>query len=144
MARAILLIGTIAWGVTASAGLVLAAVGADALESALPPLSIDTDALRGAIVAVAFAMAVTAVLHAAILVGLRRERRRARTAGILLAALLAATLVALAAAAFTSAIATPAYAAVLVVAGIAAAVGAAAYATVAAQLVGELRSESAS
>ena len=44
MARAILLAATIAWGVAAVLTLALAAFGAERLEGALPPLSIDTDA----------------------------------------------------------------------------------------------------
>ena len=143
MARAILLAATIAWGVAALLMLVLAAVGADRLEGALPPLSIDTDALRGALVAVGTAMALTAGAHMFVAVGLRTGRRRAWSAGILLAAVLAATFVALAAAAFTSAIATPASAPALAGAGIGAVIGAVAYGVVTAGLVGELRSGSA-
>lgn len=143
MARAILLAATIAWGVAAVLILGLAAVGAERLEAVLPPLSIDTDALRGAIVAVGVAMALTAAAHGAIVVGLRAGRRRAHSAGILLAAVLTATFVALAAAAFTSALATPASAPLLVGAGLGASIGAAAYGVVAALLIGDLRAGSA-
>jgi hypothetical protein len=143
VARAILLAATIAWGVAALLTLALAALGAERLERALPPLSIDTDALRGALVAVAAAMALTAGAHLFVGVGLRAGRRRAWSAGILLAAVLATMFVALAAAAFTSAIATPASALPLVGAGIGASIGAVAYGVVTAGLVGELRSGSA-
>lgn len=140
MARAVLLAGAVAWAVGALAATVLAAVGVEMLERLLPPLAIDTDALRGAIVAVAVALGLGAAAHGAVLLGLRRHRPRAWTAGILLAALLSATFVALAAAAFTSAIATPASAVVLSVAGAGAAVAALGYAVVTAGLVGERRS----
>ena len=143
MARAILLAATIAWGVAAVLTLGLAVLGAERLEQALPPLSIDTDALRGALVAVGGAMALTAGAHVFVVVGLRAGRRRAWSAGILLAAVLAATFVGLAAAAFTSAVATPASAAPLVGAGIGASIGAVAYGVVTAGLVGDLRSGSA-
>jgi heme/copper-type cytochrome/quinol oxidase subunit 3 len=143
VARAILLAATIAWGLAAVLTLGLAALGAERLEGALPPLSIDTDALRGALVAVGVAMTLTAGAHAFVVVGLRAGRHRAWSAGILLAGLLAAMFVALAAAAFTSAIATPASAPPLVGAGVGASIGAVAYGVITAGLVGELRSGSA-
>lgn len=143
MPRAILLAATIAWGGAAVLTLGLAALGADRLEGLLPPLSIDTDALRGALVAVGVAMGLTAAVHGVVVIGLRAGRRWAWSAGILLAAVLTATFVALAAAALTSAMTTPASAPLLVGAGIGASVGATAYGLVAARLVGELRAGSA-
>lgn len=140
MARALLLVGALAWAVGALGAIVLAAVGVEALQSLLPPLAIDTEALRGAIVAVAVALGLGAVVHVAVLAGLRRRRPRAWTAGILLAGLLSTTFVALSAAAFTSAIATPASALALAGAGTAAAVAALGYGVVTAALVAEKRS----
>jgi heme/copper-type cytochrome/quinol oxidase subunit 3 len=140
VARAVLLAGAIAWGVGGVAAVTIAVVGVESLERLLPPLAIDTDALRGAILAGAVALGIGAVLHGAVLLGLRRHRPRAWTAGILLAALLAATFAAMAAAAFTSAIATPASAPGLVGAGATSAVVAIGYAVVTAGLVGEKRS----
>jgi heme/copper-type cytochrome/quinol oxidase subunit 3 len=140
VARALLLVGALAWAVGALGAIVLAAVGVEALQSLLPPLAIDTEALRGAIVAVAVALGLGAVVHVAVLAGLRRRRPRAWTAGILLAGLLSTTFVALSAAAFTSAIATPASALALAGAGTAAAVAALGYGVVTAALVAEKRS----
>jgi len=143
MARALLLGGAGLWALGALGAAAVAAVGVRTLEGLLPPLAIDTEALSGAIVAVAVALGVGTVAHLAIVAGLRARRPRAWSAGILLAALLSVTFLALAAAAFTSAIATPASAAPLVAAGAAATVVAVAYAVIAARLVGELRSGSA-
>jgi hypothetical protein len=143
LARAILLAATITWGAAAVLTLALAALGAERLEGALPPLSIDTDALRGALVAVGVAMGLTAAAHGTVVVGLRAGRRWASSAGILLAGMLTATFLALAAAALTSAMATPSSAALLVGSGIGASVCATAYGLVTARLVGELRAGSA-
>ena len=142
MARALLLVAALLWALGALAAAAVAAFGVQWLEAILPPLAIDTEALRGAIVAVAVALALGAVSHLAVLAGLRARRPRAWSAGILLAALLSVTFVALAAAALTSSIATPASAAVLLGAGAAAAVAALGYGVIAARLVGELRSGS--
>ncbi|MDQ2673592.1 MAG: hypothetical protein M3Y40_02955, partial [Chloroflexota bacterium] len=95
------------------------------------------------IVAGAAVLGLGAVLHVAVLMGLRRRRPRAWTAGILLAGLLSATSVALAAAAFTSAIATPASAFALGASGAAALVAAIGYGVVTVALVGEKRSRTA-
>jgi hypothetical protein len=143
VARAILIAATVAWGVAAALMLGLALLGAERLQGLLPPLSIDTDALRGAVVAMGVAMALAAVAHGVVVVGLRADRRWAWSAGILLAAVLAATFVTLAAASFTSAMATPTSASLLVPAGLGASIGATAYGVVAARLVGELRAGSA-
>ena len=142
MARALLLAAAVAWALGALATAFLAAFGVQRLEALLPPLAIDTEALRGAIVAVAVALALGAASHVAVLAGLRARRSRAWSAGILLAAVLSVTFVALAAAAATSAIATPASAVVLLIAGAGAALGALGYGIIAARLVAELRSGS--
>lgn len=139
MARAILGIGAVAWSVGCIAGLVLAVVGVERLMDLLPPLEIDADAVRGAVIAAAAALAIGAAAHLAVLAGMRARRRRAWSAGILLAALLAATFVALAAAAFTSAVAGSSPAVPLASAGLGAAVAALGYALATARLVGELR-----
>jgi len=140
VARAVLLAGTILWAVGALAAAAVAAIGVEQLERLLPPLAIDTDALRGTILAGAVALGLGAVLHGAVLLGLRRRLPRAWTAGILLAALLSATFVALGAAAFTSAIATPGSAVALGASGAAAVVAAIGYGVIAIGLIGEKRS----
>ena len=142
MARALLLAAAVLWAFGALAGAAVAALGVAWLENVLPPLAIDSEALRGTIVAVAAALALGSAAHGAVLAGLRARRHRAWSAGILLAAVLAVTFVALAAAAATSAIATPPSAAVLLIAGSAAAVAALGYGVIVARLVGELRSGS--
>ena len=142
MTRAVLLVGSVTWSIAAIAATILAAIGVETLEALLPPLAIDTEALRGAIVAGAVGLALGAMIHGAVLIGLRRRRPRAWTAGILLAALLATTFIALSTAAFTSAIATPTSALALVLAGVAAAVAALGYGVVTIGLVTEKRSGS--
>jgi hypothetical protein len=142
VARLILVVAAIVWVVAALLGLALAAFGAGWLESILPPLSIDTDALRGAVTAVAAGLLAVGLVHVMIVIGVASRRRWGSTAGILLSAVLAATFVALGAAAGTSAVASPAQAPVLVGSAVAAAVGAGAYGVVVMQLVGERRSGS--
>lgn len=140
MTRAVLLAGAMVWGIGSLVAAAVAAIGVETLERLLPSLAIDTEALRGAIVALALGLGLGSAAHAAVLLGLRRGRRRAWTAGILLAGMLAATFVALGASAFTSAIAAPASAVVLTAAGVAASLAALGYGVVAAGLVGEKRS----
>ena len=125
-----------------TAGLVLAALGTEALERLLPPLAIDTDALRAAIVAVAVALLLVGAVHLVIVAGLRRGRRLAWTVGILMAALLCATCIALAAASATSAAADPGRALSYLAGAVGAALGAVAYGVIAARLVGQRRAES--
>ena len=139
MARAILGIGAAAWSVGCIAAAVVAIVGVERLMDLLPPLQVDSEAVRGAVVAVAVGLALAAAAHLLVLAGLRTHRRRAWSAGILLAGLLAATFVALAAAAFTSAVVGSGAVLVLAVAGVAAATMAFGYALATARLVAELR-----
>jgi heme/copper-type cytochrome/quinol oxidase subunit 3 len=139
VARAILGIGAVAWSVGCVAAILVAIVGVERLMDLLPPLQVDADAVRGAVVAMAVGCALAAVAHLAVLAGLRAHRRRAWSAGILLAALLAATFVALAAAAFASLAAASAPFAALAIAGIAAALAALGYILATVRLVGELR-----
>lgn len=143
MARTLLLATGVAWLVAGVGGVVLAVAGTEALERALPPLVIDTDALRAAIVSVAIGLLAVGAVHLAILAGLRAHRRLAWTAGILMAALLCVTLIALAAASATSAVADPGRVAAYLAGAAGAAVGAAAYGFVTARLVAERRAESA-
>jgi hypothetical protein len=142
VARVLLLAAALLWALGALVGAAIAALGVNWLEALLPPLAIDTEALRGAIVAVAVALALGSAAHVAVLAGLRARRPRAWSAGILLAAVLSVTFVALAAAAATSSIATPASAAVLLGAGAAATLAALGYGIIVARLVAELRSGS--
>jgi Ca2+/H+ antiporter len=139
VARAILGIGAAAWSIGCLVAVAVALVGVERLIELLPPLQVDTDAVRGAVVAAAVALALLAGAHLLVIGGLRAGRRRARSAGILLAALLTAILVALAAAAFTSAAAGSGQVVILAIAGIGAAALALAYGLAAAHLVGELR-----
>lgn len=139
MARAILGIGAVAWSIGCIAAAVVAIAGVEPLMDLLPPLQVDAEAVRGAVIVVAVGLALAAAAHLAVLAGLRANRRRAWSAGILLAALLSATFVALAAAAFTSAVVASAPVMLLAVAGVAAAVAALGYALATVRLVGELR-----
>jgi hypothetical protein len=141
--RTLLLATAMTWLIAGTGGLVLAVVGTEALEAALPPLVIDTDALRAAIVAVAVGLLAVGLLHLVILAGLRARRRLAWTAGVLFAALLCATLVALAAASATSAVADPGRALAYLLGAVGATVGAVAYGAVTARLISERRAESA-
>lgn len=139
MARAVLVLGAVAWSLGSLAAVLVAVVGIERLLELLPPLGVDAEAVRGAVTAVAAGLAVAGVLHVAVVLGLRARRRRAWAAAILLAALLCATFVALAAAAFTSAVAEPSVAPLLLGAGMAASVAAIGYGVVVVRLVGELR-----
>jgi heme/copper-type cytochrome/quinol oxidase subunit 3 len=139
VARAILGIGAFAWSVGCLAAVAVAIVGVERLMDVLPPLQVDAEAVRGAVIAVAGGLALAAAAHLAVLAGMRANRRRAWSAGILLAALLSATFVALAAAAFTSAVVASAPVVLLAVAGVAAALVALGYTVATVRLVGELR-----
>ena len=139
MARAVFAIGAIAWSLGFIVALAVAIFGVEALLRLLPPLTIDAAAVSGAVTAVATGFAFAATVHLAVLAGLRKRRRRAWSAAILLASLLAAVFVALAAAAFTSAVAQPSAALALSAAGTAAGLVALGYALATVRLVGELR-----
>ena len=143
MARGVLLAGAIAWLLGGIAGLAIAAVGTERLEGVLPPLSIDTDALRGAVTAVGAGLMVVGAAHMVVLIGLGSRKRWGSAAAILLSAALAATFVALGASAATSAVATPEMAPMLLVAAVVAGVAALGYAVVALRLVSERRAGSA-
>ncbi|MGI8658980.1 MAG: hypothetical protein ACR2K4_09500 [Candidatus Limnocylindria bacterium] len=143
MARRILVIAAIAWGLVGIGGLVLAAIGTQAVLALLPPLTIDADALGGAITAMATTMLGVAAAHAAVLLAMRRWGRSATSAGTLLAAIQSVATLALAVAAVTSAIRTPDEALLLGLAAAAAGVGSVAYGLATVGLVRELRSQTA-
>ncbi len=144
MARAILLAGAIIWSLGGLAAGGIALIGVEMLLRLLPPLSIDADAVRGAITVVAVGLGVAGLVHVSVVAGLRTGRHRARSIAILLAAVFTALCVALAAAAFVSAAAEPSSAPALVSAGIGAGLTALAYAVATWLLVDELRAESRS
>ncbi|MCV0404222.1 MAG: hypothetical protein K5924_11065 [Chloroflexi bacterium] len=144
MARTILLVATILWSLGGLAGLVVAAVGSRALLTLLPPLEIDADALGGAITAVSGAVLAIAVIHGAVLAGVRRGHRLALTAGTLLSSLLLVVLLASAATAVTSLVRTPDLAIPLAAAASAALLAAAGYAVVTVALARELGGRPAS
>ncbi len=144
MARTILIAGAVAWLLAGIVGLGLAVMGTDWLRSRLPPLAIDVEALGGALTAMALGLIVLSGAHIAVVVGLRRERHWAASAGVLLASVLAAASFGLAVAAISSAAREAGYALPLIGAALVATLGTAGYALVAAQLARELGSESAS
>ena len=113
-----------------------------ALLDALPPVAIDADALGGLAAFMAAGSLVVAVAHAGVAVGLARDVRWARSAGVLLASALAVTFLALAATAAASAVREVASASILSVGTVAALGVAVAYGLTAARLVAELRSAS--
>ena len=143
MARAVLAAGSALWLAAGLSGLAVATVAAEAVQALLPPLSIDTDALRGAVVAISIGAIAVAACHLAVLAGIRRRRRWGTAAGVLLAGLIGMTLFALAAAAAASAAATPAAAPGLLAGMVAAGLAAACYGLAAARLVVDRRSGSA-
>jgi hypothetical protein len=138
VARRTLLTGAVAWLVLAGAGLIAAVAGRTALLAALPPLAIDADALGGVLAVMAAGAIAIGLAHAAVLAGLARDRRWARSAGVLLASVLAVTFLALAATAAASALRETA-ALILSVGAVSAALVALAYGVTAARLVAELR-----
>jgi hypothetical protein len=143
VARRVLVLGTAVWILLGAVALLLAAVGTDNLLAWLPPLAIDADALGGALTAVGLALVATGVTHLVVLLGLRRRRRWASSAGALLASVLAIASLALAATAFSSAVRESAYALPLIGAGSLVALAAAGYGIAAVRLARELGSGSA-
>jgi hypothetical protein len=139
VARAILLVASVVWLVAGIVGVGLAAWGTEAIEASLPPLAIDTEALRGAILAVGVSLIGLAGVHAVVLLGLRARARWALTGGVLLAALLTMLCLALGAAAITSAVAEPAQAVPLLAAGAAMGLMTGAYGALTVGLIGDVR-----
>lgn len=142
MARRTLLVGAVAWLALAGAGLVAAIAGRTALLEALPPLAIDADALGGVLAVMSAGAIAVGLAHAAVLAGLARDRRWARSAGVLLASVMAVTFLALAATAAASAL-RETTALILSAAAVSAALVALAYGWTAVRLVAELRAASA-
>ena len=93
MARGILLVGAVVWLLAGTVCLGVAAFATPQLEAALPPLVIDTDALRGAIVALGGGLLAVGLVHVVVLIGVGARRRWGSTSAILLSSLLTATLI---------------------------------------------------
>ncbi len=142
MARAVLVAGAVAWGLAGLLALAIALAGLAWLEGLLPPLAIDADALRGALVAIGIGLLAVGLFHAAAALLIRR-RRWGSSAAILLDAMMSANLLALAAAALTTMITTPSAVVLLGVAAVVALAAAVAYAVAVVELVVERRSGSA-
>jgi hypothetical protein len=137
VARIVLRLGAGLWTVAGLAGLAVGVFGADAVARLLPPLAIDTDALGGAIAAVAAALLLVAVVHVLALAAW------AATLAVLLTAGLAMLFAVLAVAAFTSAAVETANALALIGAGVASVLVGASYGLACARLIVARRSGSA-
>ena len=140
MTRTVLVIGATVWLLAGIGGIGLAVVGRGWLLTTLPPLAIDSDALGGALTAMAVAVLAIGLAHLAVLIGLARGWRWVRSAGALLTSVLAAVSLGLAAAAVSSALRDAAYALPLAAGAGLAAVGALGYAVVAVRLARSLGS----
>ena len=104
MARTVFLAGGGAWFVLGAVGVALAVAGREWIVATLPPLAVDTDAIGGALTAVALAALAVGAAHLAIAAGLAGDRRWARSAGILLASMMALAFLGATAAAASSAV----------------------------------------
>lgn len=144
MGRLVLAAGAVVWALGAIGALLLALAAIEWLQAVLPPLAIDRDALRATVLAVAAGMGTGAVVHVAVLLGLRAGRPRFSSAAILLTALLGAAFVALAAAAYASAAAEPESTWILLAGGVAASVMAVSYIVATVALIAEHRARLAS
>jgi hypothetical protein len=142
VARAILALGAVIWLLAAGVGIGLARLGVDRLLALLPPLSIDADAVGGALTAIAIALGGIGLAQVVILFGLRRGGTWARTAGVLLSAVLSMVSLALGAAALASAVRDASSAAPLLVGAGGATLAAVGYAVAAIGLAQELGSDS--
>lgn len=142
MARSLLLAAAAAWIAAGAVGVGVGTVGATTLQRMLPPLAIDLDALRGAVIAVSLGVIIVGAAHTALVVGLRRGGRRAQSAALLLSGFLAAMLLALAAAAATTAATTPATALPFAGSALVALAGAIGYGVISGLLVREVRTGS--
>lgn len=138
----ILIIATAAWALAGLAGLGIAAVATEALHSALPELAIDRAALGGAVTAVALSALGVAIVHLAVLLGVRRRWPGALASGVLLGAVMTVLSAASGAAAVASAVRTPDYLAILGAAALAGSLAAVGYGLVTAALVRDLGSDS--
>lgn len=140
MARTVFLAGAGAWLVLAALGLGISLFGRQRILAALPPLIIDADAIGGALTAIAVAAFAIAAFHAVIAAGLARDRRWARTTGILTASTLAIGFLATSAALAASAVRETALAAPLAAGASVAALAAVGYAIGTVRLVREIGS----
>jgi hypothetical protein len=143
VARTVLAVGAVAWLFVGAIGIGLAAAGREWVLAVLPPLAIDADALGGALTALAAVLVLVGAAHLAVVAGLRRGWRLARSAGALLASVLSVACLALTATAVSSALRETEYALGLIGASVAAVVAAVAYGLAAAHLVRELGAGSA-
>jgi hypothetical protein len=143
VARRILVAGALAWLAVGAVSVAVAVGWRDRLIAALPPLAIDADAVGGALTVIGIGAFGIGAAHAAVAAGLVRRERWALSAGILLASVLGAGFLALAAAAATSAVRESSLALALGGSAVVAGLATASYGLIAARLVAELRSGSA-
>lgn len=143
MTSRLLIAGAVAWIAIAALGAGVTIGWRDRLLALLPPLTIDADAVGGAITVISIGAFGIGAAHAAIAAGVARRRRWALSAGVLFASVLGAAFLALAAAAATSAFRESALAGALAASAVVAGLAAASYGLIAARLVAELRSGSA-
>lgn len=144
MARFILVASALVFGLAGAGAIVTAVYAAPELERLLPPLVIDTDALRGTLITLGVGFGVLGLVHVFVRVALAMRWRIASVAGVLLGAVLAATSLALAAASATSAVARPEDALAFILGAVGASVGVGWYAALTVALLREMRSGSAS
>jgi len=127
VARGVLLVGAVAWSAAGLGGIGLGTFGARWLHAQLPPVVIDAAALGGGVTAIGASILALGIAHLAVLGGLRREQRWARSAAMLLVGTLAVALLGLTAAAATSAVTFPSAAPAFLAGAAMAAIGAAGY-----------------
>ena len=142
MASRLLVAGAVAWLALAAFGVGVAIIWRDRLLSLLPPLAIDAEAVGGAVTVIAIAAFGIGAAHVVIAAGVARRRRRALSAGALLASVLGAGFLALAAAAATSAFRESTLAVALGASAVIAGLAAGCYGLIAIRLVAQLRSGS--
>jgi len=131
----VLLIAASGWSAAGLGGIALGTLGAEWLYAHLPPVLIDAAALGGGVTAMGVSLLAVGFAHVAVVAGLRRDQRWARSGALLLAATLGIALVALAVAAATSAVTFPSLAPALLAGALVAVIGAGTYAWALAWLV---------
>jgi hypothetical protein len=92
MARLVLLVGGIAFGLAGVTALLLGSLAAEWLLARLPAVSAGPAAVGGATVAIGAALLAIAAVHLAVVAGLRRSASVADSAGALLASTMTALL----------------------------------------------------
>jgi len=140
--RTVFIVGAVVWLLVGTGGIGFAALGRGWLLSRLPALTIDADALGGALTAVAAVALAIGVAHVGVLTGLARGWRWGRSIGALLASVLGAALLGTAATAISSVMRDAAYAAPLLGAASVALAGVLGYAVAAVRLARDLGSGS--